>query len=198
MSSHYFINDPNLKDDERIIKHSDSYHNHLIFKTNTGLFAKDKIDYASQLLVDNIDKNRAYQSYLDLCCGYGYIGIHLAHLINFKQISFCDINEKAIFYTNENIQLNNIHNADAFVSDGINSNLKYDLITLNPPIRAGKEVIFKIYNDAFNSLNEEGVLYVVIQKKHGALSSYTYLNNLFSSVETIYKKKNYYIFKALR
>jgi 16S rRNA (guanine1207-N2)-methyltransferase len=73
---------------------------------------------------------------------------------------------------------------------------KYSCIITNPPIHAGKEVIYKMYEQASISLVEGGSFWIVIQQKHGAPSTVKKLETLFKNVEIVYKKKGFYIIKS--
>ena len=73
---------------------------------------------------------------------------------------------------------------------------KYDYILTNPPIRAGKKVIYEIYDGAIKHLNENGELWVVIQKKQGAPSTMTHLESIFGNCEVVLKEKGYFILKS--
>ena len=72
--SHYFINDDNLKNEEKVI-HSEIQGINLSFLSNSGVFSKDKIDYGTKLLLDSIDIDDMKGDVLDLGCGIGVIGI---------------------------------------------------------------------------------------------------------------------------
>jgi 16S rRNA (guanine1207-N2)-methyltransferase len=69
-------------------------------------------------------------------------------------------------------------------------------ILTNPPIRAGKETIFRFYDGAYDKLVSSGELWVVIQKKQGAPSTVSYLEEKFSEVDVVEKKKGYWIVRA--
>ena len=69
---------------------------------------------------------------------------------------------------------------------------------LNPPIRAGKKVIYSLYEKSEVILNNGGCLYIVIQKKQGAESSFNKLKELFSDVKVIAKSKGYQIIQAIK
>ncbi len=164
----------------------------LSFITNAGLFSHKEIDYASQLLMGNIPAPPAGSSLLDLGCGYGAIGITLAKAYGLT-LTMCDVNEIAVRYAKANAALNNVA-ADVFSSDcfsGVRG--AYDIIVTNPPVHAGKETVFRIYKEAVEHLTEGGAFYTVIQKKHGAESHAVYLSQIFNSVETVYRKKGYFI-----
>ena len=57
-------------------------------------------------------------------------------------------------------------------------------------------VVFSLYEGAWDHLRDGGRLFVVIQKKHGAESTLTKLQELFGSVEIRYKKKGVYVLEA--
>lgn len=73
---------------------------------------------------------------------------------------------------NENLKLHNVKDFKLIKSDSFeNIDEKFDVILSNPPIRAGKQVIFNIYENSYNHLNDKGCFYCVIQTKHGAKST---------------------------
>lgn len=47
----------------------------------------------------------------------------------------------------------------------VDKDVKAAAILTNPPIRAGKETIFRFYDGAYDKLVSSGELWVVIQKK---------------------------------
>jgi 16S rRNA (guanine1207-N2)-methyltransferase len=75
-------------------------------------------------------------------------------------------------------------------------NMKADVIITNPPIRAGKMTIFRLYEDAFKTLNTGGLFYAVIQKKQGAPSTVSKLTELFGNCEMIDRDKGYWVLLA--
>jgi len=188
----YFDEDVELIDDPKEVIYQDDDFS-LKFKTNSGLFSKDEIDLHSIKLVESIeDKN--YQSILDFGCGYGFIGVYLAKKYQVP-ITFIDITSRACYYTELNVQYNGIKNVTIIQSDGIQINQKFDLITLNPPIHAGKDKLYEMYQQAYDHLSDTGSFYIVIHKKHGAKSTVDYLKTLSNKVEVVSKKKTLYIIK---
>ena len=109
------------------------------------------------------------------------------------------MNLRALDLARKNMILNNVSNAFAFESYLFEKvEVKADLILTNPPIRAGKSVIFKLYEDAYKHLNENGVLLVVIQRKQGAPSTMEKLKSIYNNVEVIEKKGGYWIISAAK
>ena len=74
--------------------------------------------------------------------------------------------------------------------------LKFDVILTNPPIRAGKDIVHQIFEEGENLLRPGGSMWVVIQKKQGAPSAFAKLESLFADVEEVTKDKGYRIFRA--
>jgi 16S rRNA (guanine1207-N2)-methyltransferase len=108
-----------------------------------------------------------------------------------------DINQRAIELSLENVNYHNLNNVNCFLSNGFeNINKTYDRIVINPPIRAGKEVIYKMFTDSVKHLNENGALYIVIKKSLGAPSAIKKLQELFNNVEVLKKDKGYFIIKS--
>ena len=60
-----------------------------------------------------------------------------------------DVNERAVHLANASIHTNGLNNIQAYKSD-IYENVHqcYDVIVSNPPIRAGKKVVFEILQGA--------------------------------------------------
>ena len=138
---------------------------------------------------------QSYKTALDLGCGYGVIGIYLNKAYGIK-VDMVDINKRAINLTQSNVELNEVR-ANVFLSNGFeNIESKYDLIVTNPPIRAGKEIIYRFFEDAEKHLNEDGEFYLVINKKHGADSALTKLKETYNDVEIVNKKKGFHVIKC--
>lgn len=170
------------------------------FKTDAGVFSKKYIDFGSYTMLEAFTPNSINAPILDMGCGYGPIGIVVSTLYD-KEVLMVDINERALNLTNENIGINKVIKAKAqksYIYDSIPSDMKFSSIITNPPIRAGKKVVFDIYDGAYNHLECNGELWVVIQKKQGAPSSIAYLEKLFSNCEVVCKNKGYFILKSVK
>lgn len=194
--SHYYQFDENLDSNKRIIPF---YVNNLKidFITDIGVFSNSQVDYGSSLLIKTLLNEPNVTKLLDVGCGYGVIGLTLAYFKKCTELVQIDINKRAVDLTNENIKKLDVKNAIAFVSDGIPlNNEKFDLIAINPPIRAGKKVIYKMYEDSKLALQENGKLWIVIKKSLGAESSITKLKTLFTNVEIVKKDKGYFVIKS--
>lgn len=194
-SRHYFSNNDDLKSKRKEVSFRFLNHIDLKFISDNGVFSKDGIDYGSRFLLEEIIKHENPGSLLDVGCGYGLIGITLAKYFNIET-DMIDINNRAIQLSEENIKLNQIK-ANVFESNLFESvNKKYDLIITNPPIRAGKKVIYSLFEQAKNYLNDNGSLWIVIRKQHGAESALKYLNSVEFKAEVIEKSKGFWVIRA--
>lgn len=168
------------------------------FHTDNGVFSKDYIDYGSFAMLKAFKPNTLSEDILDMGAGYGPIGIVISKLYN-KHVVMCEINERAYNLNLQNIKENSA-DAEVFQSDlyEMVEGKTFSSIVTNPPIRAGKDIVFKIYEEAFNHLVENGELWVVIQKKQGAPSSKEHIEEIFGNCEIVERDKGYYILKATK
>ena len=194
--SHYFKEDKKLNHDirkkEMMINDLSLY-----LYTDRGVFSKEKLDYGTYVLLKHIKVEDSMSKIIDMGCGYGPIGLYFAKKYSDKKILMFDINQRAVDLAIQNKALNKIDNAEIKVSYLFEKcDTQADLIITNPPIRAGKETIFKLYDQAYEHLNIGGSFYCVIQKKQGAPSTYNKLLELFSNCEVIVKDKGYWVLLA--
>ena len=194
---HYFINNENLKSELRklVYKYEDKT---LEFFSDNGVFAKDKIDYASRLLVETFIKEKCNKNsngvILDVGCGYGFMGITVGKILN-RKVELVDINKRALHLSERNIKLNEV-DGKAYESDAYDCvKNKYEYIITNPPIRAGKETVLNILEGAKDHLSDNGELWFVINKDQGAKSTANALKKCYN-IEVVAKSKGFFVFKA--
>ncbi len=177
-----------------------NFKNHTFkFHTDLGVFSKDYIDYGTFAMLKAFTPNDIDLPILDMGAGYGPIGIVVSKLYN-KKTYMCEINERAYNLILKNIAEND-SDSIAYHSDlyeKLDNDMKFSCVITNPPIRAGKDVVFKIYEGAYNHLAKDGSIWVVIQKKQGAPSSKEKLESLFGNCEIITRDKGYYILKSVK
>lgn len=168
------------------------------FVTDSGVFSKSEVDFGSRVLIDTFKAPAIAGDVLDVGCGYGPIGLSIAKTEADRTVHMVDINERAVQLSQKNAESNGVQNVRIYESDGLTGVTENDFaaILTNPPIRAGKETIFRFYQDAYKKLRVGGELWVVIQKKQGAPSTFDKLEEIFSQVEVVDKVKGYWIIKS--
>lgn len=202
MTEHYYSEKPIVDHDEKLIDFSMD-EKKFVFKTDAGVFSKNRVDFGTSLLINSFDPPIEGRI-LDLGCGYGPVGVILASYLEKGKVVLADINERAIDLAKGNLQRNkSLISLDIEISvkksngfDNITESFNY--ILLNPPIRAGKETIYQLYEDAYEHLNDKGEFWIVVQKKQGAPSSIKKLEEIYMEVEVISKSKGYYIIKSIK
>ena len=183
---HYFTNE-NLPSEIRTIKAS-IRDKEFLFYTDNGVFSKTSVDFGSRLLLESIPLDEVGGKVLDMGCGYGVIGIAVSKFTS-SSVDMCDVNLRAIHLTKRNILLNKCDNISVFESNCYDSvTSKYDTIITNPPIRAGKKILYEILLKAKDFLNVNGNLFLVVRKDQGAKSLIFDLEKIYNV--SILKKKN--------
>lgn len=194
---HYYTNNPTSKSEERLIEYKIKDKS-IKFVSDNGVFSKNHVDIATNFMLNVLINENITGKLLDLGCGYGTIGITLSKFFDIET-TMLDINERALNLAQRNIKLNNVKNIKTIESDGFEKvEEDFDVIVTNPPIRAGKSVIYKMYEDSYNHLKNGGVLYLVINKKHGAPSTKEYLTQLFGNCEILDKKTGFNVMKCVK
>ncbi len=196
--SHYYDFDPSLQSKPKQIN---AYigNEKLSFLTDIGVFSKNEIDFGSYLLILELLKQPSVETLLDVGCGYGVIGLTLSYFKKCQQVDLIDVNPRAIELTLKNAKNFHLSNAEVYLSDGFTNVKKiFDTIVMNPPIRAGKKVIYSMFLDAFYHLKHQGELWIVIKKDLGALSAQKKLLEIFKQVRVVLKHKGYWILQATK
>lgn len=192
--SHYFTNE-DVKSELRktSVKVFDK---EFIFNTDNGVFSKRGLDFGSRTLINTIlEKEKLSGSVLDIGCGYGVIGIILSSFFDID-VDMVDVNKRALHLTEMNIKENKV-SCNCFYSDIYeNVTKKYNAIVTNPPIRVGKEILYKFLFEASNYLVPGGALYFVVNKDQGAKSTIKDLEKV-ASVEVLEKYKGFFIIKCV-
>ena len=194
MAEHYYTNAPTSAHEERHV--SVQLGNRCLrFETDAGTFSKQHLDPGSRLLIDTVPPLSGRCA--DIGCGWGAIGIALAVKNPALTVEMVDVNERAVALAQKNAESNGVPNARAFVSDALTEvQPGLDVCVTNPPIRAGKQVIYRMFADASASLRAGGALYLVIRKQQGAESCVKYLKTLFATVEKLDKSAGFWVLKA--
>lgn len=193
---HYYTDNTDLISEPVTFQYD--YKGHVLnFTSDHGVFSKTMIDYGSRVLLDAIVVAETQKTMLDVGCGYGTFGICLKMTYPWLKIDMVDVNDRALDLCRKNAEANDIQDVTIYKSYIYENVAKsFDLIVSNPPIRAGKEVVHQILEKAYDHLNIDGELWIVIQKKQGAPSAKNKMNEVFGNCEIIKKDKGYYILKS--
>jgi len=140
----------------------------MTFLTDAGVFSKKMVDFGSQLLLKCLEVNQG-ETVLDVGCGYGPLGLSLAKAYG-VQATMVDINNRALDLARQNAERNKV--AATIFQSNIYEQVegKFDHVIANPPIS---------------------------QKKQGAPSAKSKMEDVFGNCEIVKKDKGYYILRSV-
>ncbi|MFP4567340.1 MAG: class I SAM-dependent methyltransferase [Candidatus Woesearchaeota archaeon] len=195
MTQHYYTEKPLSKEDITKIKIHLKQDNFELYSAS-GLFSKTELDSATELLIEKAEITGT--KILDLGCGYGVVGIALLRDNPELDMTFSDINERAIKITKKNLDKHKLKGKI------IKSNLfekiqdKYDTILSNPPYAAGRDACFKLIEDSHEHLNEGGSLQIVARHNKGGKMFSKKIEEVFGNVEDVAKQSGFRIYKGIK
>ncbi len=165
----------------------------LTFETDSGVFSRTGLDKGSEILLGALP-DEITGPLLDMGCGYGALGVSIGKANLGCQVTMADINTRAVALAKANAYRNGVA-AETMQSDGFAAVMgrKFAWIVTNPPIRAGKKVIYTMFANAAKSLLPGGKLILVIRKQQGAPSAQTYLKTLFTQVDLLERSSGYWV-----
>ena len=194
MSKMYYAENPDAAHDIHELR-VDLLGEKMTFLTDAGVFSKKMVDFGSQLLLKCLEINQG-ETVLDVGCGYGPLGLSLAKAYG-VQATMVDINNRALDLARKNAERNKVE-ATIFQSNIYEQvKGKFDHVISNPPIRAGKQVVHEIIEKSKDFLGIGGDLTIVIQKKQGAPSAKSKMEDVFGNCEIVKKDKGYYILRSV-
>lgn len=193
MNDHYYTAEPTSAHDIRTIRVS-ALGVEAAFRTDAGVFSRDDLDVGTRVLLESLPELRG--RLLDLGCGWGPVGTLLGMRYPDLTIVMSDVNSRAVELAGRNARANGVSvqaiQSDAFENiEGI-----FDTILTNPPIRAGKAVIYGMFLNAKAHLAQGGKLYIVIRKQQGAPSALKMLKEHYESAEIIEREKGFWVICA--
>ena len=167
----------------------------LAFDTDAGVFSKQHVDPGSELLCGALPDDLS-GDVLDMGCGWGAMTVLTLARFPKLNITMADVNERALSLAVANVEKNHMQ-ARAVLSDGFERiEGVFDAVITNPPIRAGKAVIYKMFEDAKAHLKPGGMLVLVIRKQQGAPSALKFLKTLYRKAEVIARDGGYWIIRC--
>lgn len=165
-------------------------------ESDAGVFSKQGLDFGSRLLIESMSLP-AGSKVLDLGCGYGPIGIVFAKRDR-VEATLVDVNRRALELARKNAKANGV-SVRTLSSDGFEDvEGVFDHIVTNPPIRAGKKVVYAWFGQAKDHLTTGGTFSLVIRKDQGAPSAQKALEGLYARVEIVAKKSGYFVFRCTK
>ena len=102
------------------------------------VFAESKLDEGTRLLLETIEVSSSDEA-LDIGCGAGFVGLHIAQLATKGHVTMVDASLAAIAASQQAIAEHGVMNADVLPSNGVEAvrTQRFDLVATNPPFHQG-------------------------------------------------------------
>lgn len=199
-SEHYFSSQPSSELRPREIT-VEIAGRELSLATAAGVFSPGRIDPGTQVLLAEMPTPPREGTFLDVGCGWGPVALTLALLSPDATVWAVDVNERVLELLRENARRAGITNINAVLPDDVPSEIEFDGIWSNPPIRVGKTVLHEILSQWLPRLGRDLEAYLVVAKNLGADSLQKWLNQDLKGVVEVERtstSKGYRVLRATR
>jgi 16S rRNA (guanine1207-N2)-methyltransferase len=166
--------------------------------TDRGVFSHGSIDTGTRLLLQEAPSPGTIATALDLGCGTGAIACTLARRAPAARVWAVDVNERARSLTAANATANTCPNVHVAAPDDVPTDVTFDLIWSNPPIRIGKPALHELLTTWLGRLSPTGIAVLVVQKHLGADSLATWIGTQGFTVERLTSRQNFRLLKVSR
>lgn len=200
MAEHYFSESPggDLKQREIVVTLAGKK---VKVKTAGSVFSPEHIDQGTQVLLDHLDLAKPTGTFLDLGCGWGPIALALALHSPKAKLFAVDVNERSLELTRMNAAALEISSIQISRPEDVASEIEFDQIWSNPPIRVGKSVLHEMLQLWIPRLAPGGSAFLVVQKNLGSDSLQKWLEAEFTTgfeVSRLTSVKTFRILKVTR
>lgn len=162
-----------------------------VMETDRGVFSRGHLDTGTALLVRSEAPLASSGDLLDLGCGAGPIALTMARRCPDATVWAVDVNERARRLTVANAERNRITNIRVAAPDDVPSDIRFETIWSNPPVRIGKGAMRGLVSDWLGRLTPTGTATMVVQKHLGADSLHRWLTEHGHHVERIASKSGF-------
>ena len=193
--SHYFQARPEVPSQPRTV-HLRLPDLELSLATDRGVFGARAIDLGTMVLLRDVPAPPAQGEILDLGCGYGPIALTLARRAPAAHVWAVDVNERAVELARANAVTAGTTNVTVATPAEVPTDLRFDAIYSNPPVRVGKEPLHSLLREWLVRLQPGAPAYLVVQRNMGSDSLAAWLAREGWQVARLKSKKGYRILEV--
>lgn len=175
-ADHYFSEDPTSDFNPKEITVSIAGRE-VTLQTAGGVFSPERIDTGTAVLLTHIAEAPPSGNLLDVGCGWGPIALSLAAHSPKATVWAVDVNQRALDLTAANAKRLGLTNLKVSKPEDVPTDLQFQGIWSNPPIRVGKDELHGLLLKWLPRLAAEGESYLVVQKNLGADSLHRWLES---------------------
>jgi 16S rRNA (guanine1207-N2)-methyltransferase len=174
--------------------------------TDRGMFSPERVDPGTRLLLlEAPAPDPSVRHILDLGCGYGPIAVAAARRAPDAVVWAVDTNERAVDLCRTNADQagvgNRVHALVVPTEDplaGVPTDVRFDLIWSNPPIRVGKARLHVLLASALDQLSSEGTAVLVVHKHLGSDSLHRWLVDQGFDLDRLVSRQGYRLLRVQR
>jgi 16S rRNA (guanine1207-N2)-methyltransferase len=159
--------------------------------SDRGVFAADRIDPGTLILLKAIPTPVPTGHLLDLGCGYGPIALTLARRSPEATVWAVDVNRRAVDLAAGNASRLGLGNVRAGGPEDVPADVVFDEIWSNPPIRIGKQALHELLGTWLARLTPNGRAWLVVHKHLGSDSLAAWLHDRGFVVDRQASKQGY-------
>jgi len=191
---HYYSAEPQVRSQEREVRFTVLGQEYRC-TSDSGVFGKSGLDDGTRLLIERARVPQGARV-LDLGAGWGPVGVVIGHRYG-AEVWAVERNARAAALCERNLERWGVRHR-VVLGDGISAvaDERFDLVLLNPPIRAGKQVYYPWLGASRENLRPGGSLWVVVRTSQGARSLREELARNFPEVEDVAMDKGYRLYCA--
>lgn len=167
------------------------------FLTASGVFSRKRLDLGTRLLVDSMILPEE-GCVLDIGCGYGAVGIAAATFNPNLRVMMVDVNERAVWLTKQNIEINRVRNVEArrgHLYEPV-KDASFDCVLSNPPVSAGMETVKAIIAGAPERMAKKAPFQMVVKSKIGGKRLQEIFKDSFGNVAVLSRESGYRVLIA--
>ncbi len=133
------------------------------------IFAESNLDDGTRLLLDVLEIQETDKA-LDLGCGAGFIGLHIARFASKGHVTMVDVSLAAVAMARQAVEQSGLANICVLPGDGAQAVLsqRFDLVVTNPPFHQGgmqtMEIAERFIHEAAQVLHPQGRFYLVANR----------------------------------
>jgi len=195
---HYFTAEPASADERRRI-HVQLAGRDVDVETAPGIFSPGHLDLGTQVLLRHLPPAPA-GDVLDLGCGWGPLALTAALGTADARVTAVDVNRRSLDLTARNAERLGVAAQVAALEPGdVPTELRFDAIWSNPPIRIGKEALHGLLSTWLPRLAPGGEAWLVVQKNLGADSLARWIGEQgWGSIEKVGSAKGFRVLRLAR
>jgi 16S rRNA (guanine1207-N2)-methyltransferase len=165
-----------------------------------GVFSRDGLDEGTRLLLETVSVRPDEQA-LDLGCGYGVVGLHLALQAPQGSVTLVDVDSLACQCARETLAHNGVVGAPVLHGDGLAAvaGRTFTLIASNPPFHAGHAVSLEMTSafiqESYDALERNGRLVLVANR---FLTYQRMLEERFGHVDVLARTPQFQVLSAAK